>query len=267
MKEYFKNIIDVISLYIKKKYDPSLGRVCIKFFIAEVAINGGFWGFSWYINGSNNGVTKWGLQQSEISNVQFWISILIFVAFLLYLFVYYREVVLKAKKEKNSKLTPTQTVALKSVYDALINEQSVINSYTLTILNRGGVDWCRNNVVGLPSSIKNLENVVNNQEAFLDKDLYSSLIKHTQQSLELSDSLFLLAGTISSAEDPDAITNVYDITYNQEIDLSLSLVKTMMTEFNKVDDHFAYQDFGNKFEAQYKTGSELIKKIKNMLNL
>lgn len=264
----FNCFVDLIKYLIKWKFKVSFNKVCLYYFLTLIAVCGGFWAIDWSISRNAQGVTQWSLSNSDIGKHQIIVVIIVSLIFLAYLFFNDRKEIrqmLIAQKP----LTPEQTNALKSIYDALQNELEVIDCYTLNIMSRGGVSWFTNKqvVIGLPATIKNLQKIVNEQRAFIDDNLYCALMDHANQSLELSDNFWLLAATIGSAEDQDAMTYVIDITYEQDIKMSIDFVKMMMSEFNKVDNHYIYNEYGKMYEKQIETGQTLIKEIKAKLEI
>lgn len=49
--------------------------------------------------------------------------------------------------------------------------------------------------------------------------------------------------------------------------MSIDFVKMMMSEFNKVDNHYIYNEYGKMYEKQIETGQTLIKEIKAKLEI
>ena len=72
---------------------------------------------------------------------------------------------------------------------------------------------------------------------------------------------------LSTADDQDAMTSVYDITYEQEIQVSIEFVKMMMDEISKVDKHPVYEEYEEKYRKVNTTGMELIKNIKSKISI
>lgn len=159
-----------------------------------------------------------------------------------------------------------QVDALNRIYEALIKELSVIDKYTLFILNRGGLDWYSGYSFELPKAICDLNYEVDNDRTIIDEKLYTSLSTHIEQAVKLYNWFNNLVMAICEVSDQEAFTDVVNITYDQDIEVNADFVDYMMNELMKVSNHYAFEGYSAIYREQNTTGLELLVNIKSLVN-
>lgn len=170
---------------------------------------------------------------------------------------------------KNSTIHITESddrkKALKGLYDVIIEETSVVDNYVLCVLNRGGIDWFGNgeNRVVLYQSVESINKFINENRFFFSDDIYVEVSSYYLLATNLRIALEHLVMAIATAEDQDAITEVYNITYEQDIHCCSKFVREMMKAFDKADKHPAYDDFANAYEQHEHLREKILSAIES----
>lgn len=265
IKAFLNSLVGILKYLIRWKFKISFNKVCLRYFSTLIVICGGVYAIDWTISRNAQGQIQWSLSNSDIGKHQLIIVIIVSLIFLAYLFFNDRKEIREMLKNKKQPLTQSQTKALKDIYDALNNEQNEIDTYTLNVLSRGGIDWYSQKevVAVLPSLIKDLERIINDQRAFIKNDLFLSLLEHTEHSKRIPGSLWSLAAELSRV-DQDQLTDIIDMVNNQDREM-LDFVIIMMNKLNDVDRHPVYIDYKKLYREQKSSGIELLKIIKNLL--
>lgn len=156
-----------------------------------------------------------------------------------------------------------QSKALKGLYDVIIDEANTIDTYVIYILNRGGISWygVAENHRALYQSIEAVNDFINENRFYFSDETYVAVSEYYSLAVYLRSSMDLLVQAISTADDQDAITDVYDITYDQDIHCNAEFVTFMMAAFNKADNHPAYDDFAELYEKHEVSRNKILAAI------
>lgn len=159
----------------------------------------------------------------------------------------------------NISLSGDELKALKGLYDIIVNEVNVVDTYVIYILNRGGISWygVEKNRVELYESVESVNIFINQNRFFFSDDIYVKVSNYYNLATQLRSSLDRLVEAIATADNQDAITNVYNLTYEQDIHCCAKFVRKMMNAFNKADRHPAYNAFAEVYE-QHELQREII---------
>lgn len=163
----------------------------------------------------------------------------------------------------NITLNNDKLKALKGLYDVIIEETNVVDTYVLTVLNRGGISWygVGENRQELYEGVESVNRFVNQNRFFFSDDIYVLVSRYYSLATDLRLSLDNLVMAIATADDQDAITDVYDITYGQDIKCSSKFIRYMMNAFNVADKHPAYDDFAEAYELHEKLREKILAEI------
>lgn len=153
--------------------------------------------------------------------------------------------------------------ALKKLYDLIIDEANQIDRCVIIVMNRGGIDWFNvmENRQPMHRSIYAVRDFIDANRFFFSDDTYVKISTYFDLARDLSRALADVVMAIYSADDPDAITDVYDLTYEQDIQCNAQFVRYMMTEFEAADDHPAYEDFAEIYEKHEELRNEILAMI------
>lgn len=168
---------------------------------------------------------------------------------------------------KNSNINIVQNdsaaKALKGLYDVIINEANTFDTYVIYILNRGGISWygVAENKIELFQSIEAVNAYIDDNRFYFSDETYVEVCSYYSLAKDLRDSLECLVQAISTADDQDAITDVYDITYEQDIHCDAEFVRYMMKEFYQVDTHPVYNDFADLYERHELSRNKILAAI------
>lgn len=153
--------------------------------------------------------------------------------------------------------------ALKGLYDVIINEANTFDTYVIYILNRGGISWYEvaENRIELFQSIEAVNVYIDDNRFYFSDETYVEVCAYFSLAKDLRNSLDCLVQAIATADDQDAITGVYDITYEQDIHCDAKFVRYMMMEFYQVDKHPVYNDFANLYERHEVSRNKILAAI------
>lgn len=153
--------------------------------------------------------------------------------------------------------------ALKGLYDVIINEANTFDTYVIYILNRGGISWygVAENRIELFQSIEAVNAYIEDNRFYFSDETYVEVSAYFSLAMDLGNSLNCLVQAIATADDQDAITDVYDITYEQDIHCDAKFVRYMMTEFYQVDKHPVYNLFADLYEKHETSRNKILAAI------
>lgn len=153
--------------------------------------------------------------------------------------------------------------ALKGLYDVIIQESNTVDTYIIYVLNRGGISWygVEGNQRMIYRNVEALNVFINQNRYYFSDEIYIIIQAFYNVATELRGALDDLVMAISTADDQDAITNVYDITYEQDIHCSVEFVRYMMDAFNKADKHPAYDAFTDVYKKHEVMKNDILRKI------
>lgn len=154
------------------------------------------------------------------------------------------------RQEKTVEKCTDKLTALKTLYDLLIKESDKVDTYVIYIVNKGGVDWYINkDKSDLWSSIYGINAFINKNRFFFSDPVYIDVNNYFEVARDLGGALDCVVQAIRSSDNPDALTEVFDLTYQQNIHCNAGFVRYIMDEFAKADDGFpAYNDFATIYE-------------------
>ena len=170
---------------------------------------------------------------------------------------------------KNSTIHITESddmiKAQKGLYDVIIEETNIVDTYVMCVLNRGGIDWFGNeeNRRELYQRIESINRFINQNRFFFSEDFYVEVSSYYVLATNLRIALVHLVMAIASADDQDSITEVYNITYEQDILCRAEFVRGMMNAFNKADNNPAYIDFANAYESHEQQRAKILSVIES----
>ncbi len=158
------------------------------------------------------------------------------------------------KKCENSK------EALKNLYDLIIDETNQMDTCVIIVMNRGGIDWFNviENRYPMYNSIYAIRDFMETNHFFFKDETYVKINGYFELARDLSGDLEDIVMAICSADDPDAITDVYDLTYEQDIHCNAMFVGMMMEAFHAADDHPAYKAFAETYEKHEDLRNEIL---------
>lgn len=165
----------------------------------------------------------------------------------------------------NISLSGDELKAIKGLYDIIVNEITVVDTYVVCILNRGGISWygVGKNRVELYESVESVNKYINQNRFFFSDDFYVEVTHYYTLAKELRSALDCLVEAIATADNQDAITNIYNITYEQDIHCCASFVREMMNAFSKADNHPAYNAFAEVYEQHELQREKILAAINN----
>jgi len=153
--------------------------------------------------------------------------------------------------------------ALKGLYDVIIQESNTVDTFIIYVLNRGGISWygAEGNQRTIYQNVEALNVFINQNRYFFSDETYIKIQDYYNIATELRGALDDLVMAIATADDPDAITDVYDLTYEQNIHCNAKFVRMMMDAFQTADDHPAYKAFAETYEKYEGLRNEIISLI------
>ena len=153
--------------------------------------------------------------------------------------------------------------ALKGLYDVIINEANTFDTYVIYILNRGGVSWygVAENKIELFQCIEAVNAYIDDNRFYFTDETYAEVSAYFSLAKNLRDSLDCLVQAIATADDQDAITDVYGITYEQDVHCDAKFVRYMMTEFYQIDKHPVYNHFADLYERHEESRNKILAAI------
>ena len=153
--------------------------------------------------------------------------------------------------------------ALKRLFDIIYTEANMVDTYVIFILNRGGISWFEapRNRMPLNQSISIIKPFLQDNRFYFSDKAFVAIQEYYEIATELRSSLESLVMAITTAEDQDAITDVYDITYDQDIHCDSKFVQMMMTAFTQADSNPAYEDFAIVYEKHETKREEILAMI------
>lgn len=109
----------------------------------------------------------------------------------------------------NISLSGDELKALKGLYDIIVNEVNVVDTYVIYILNRGGISWygVEKNRVELYESVESVNTYINQNRFFFSDDIYVKVSDYYNLATQLRSSLDSLVEAIATADNQDAITS------------------------------------------------------------
>ncbi len=164
-------------------------------------------------------------------------------------------------QEKKTEKCANGNEALKKLYDLIIDEANQIDTCVIFVMNRGGIDWFNviENRYPMYNSIYAINEFIETNRFFFTDKTYIKINNYFEVARDLSEALASAVMAIYSADDQDAaITDVYDLTYQQDIHCNAHFVRMMMTAFKAADNHPAYEDFAEKYEIHEGLRNEII---------
>lgn len=161
------------------------------------------------------------------------------------------------------KCTDKQT-ALKMLYDLLIREADIVDTYVIYIVNRGGIDWyIHDDKKDLWGSINRINDFINDNRFYLDDPIYICVRDYFNIARDLSSALDCVVQAICTSKKQDALADVYDITYDKDIHCNATFVQYIMDEFTQADNnHPAYNDFAKIYEQHEQLRNKILASIK-----
>ena len=155
--------------------------------------------------------------------------------------------------------------SLKGVYDVIIEETNIVDAFVLCVLNRGGIDWFGDgeNRKELYQSIESINRFIEQNRFFFSEDFYVEVSSYYVLATNLRIALEQLVMAIATADNQDVITEVYNITYEQDIHCCAEFVRGMMNAFNKADNHPEYNDFANAYELHEQQRGKILSIIES----
>lgn len=111
------------------------------------------------------------------------------------------------------------------------------------------------------NSVYAIKDFIETNRFFFTNSTYVKINNYFKLARDLSGALEAIVMAIYSAEDQDAITSVYDLTYEQDIHCNAQFVREMMTAFKTADDCYAYEDFAEKYEIHEEVRKEILELI------
>ena len=153
--------------------------------------------------------------------------------------------------------------ALKGLYDVIINEANTFDTYVIYILNRGGISWygVAENKLELFQSIEAVNAYIDDNRFYFSDETYAEVSAYFSLAKDLGNGLDCLVQAIATADDQDAITDVYNITYEQDIHCDAKFVRYMMKEFYQVDKHLVYNHFADLYERHEASRNKILAAI------
>lgn len=153
--------------------------------------------------------------------------------------------------------------ALKGLYDVIIQESNTVDTYIIYVLNRGGIIWygAEGNQRMIYQNVEALNVFINQNRYYFSDETYIEIQDYYNLATELRGALDAIVMAIATADDQDAITDVYDITYEQDIHCSVEFVRYMMDALNKADKHPAYEAFSDVYMKHEKMKNDILQKI------
>lgn len=165
--------------------------------------------------------------------------------------------------EKKTEKCANSNEALKKLYDLIIDEANQMDTCVIIVMNRGGIDWFNviENRYPMYNSVYAIKDFIETNRFFFTNSTYVKINNYFKLARDLSGALEAIVMAIYSAEDQDAITSVYDLTYEQDIHCNAQFVREMMTAFKTADDCYAYEDFAEKYEIHEEVRKEILELI------
>ena len=153
--------------------------------------------------------------------------------------------------------------ALKGLYDVIIQESNTVDTFIIYVLNRGGISWygAEGNQRTIYQNVEALNVFINQNRYFFSDETYIEIQDYYNIATELRGALDDLVMAIATADDQDAITDVYDNTYEQDIHCSVEFVRYMMDAFNRADKHPAYDAFSDAYKEHEVMKNGILRKI------
>lgn len=150
--------------------------------------------------------------------------------------------------------------ALKNLYDLIIDETKQMDACVIIVMNRGGIDWFNviENRYPMYNSIYAIRDFMETNRFFFTDKSYVKINSYFELARNLSEALADVVMAICSADAPDAITDVYDLTYDQDIHCNAKFVGMMMEAFQAADDHPAYKAFAETYEKHEGLRNEIL---------
>ena len=150
--------------------------------------------------------------------------------------------------------------ALKKLYDLIIDEANQMDTCVIYVMNRGGIDWFNvmENRYPMYNSIYAIKGFVETNRFFFTDETYVKINSYFELARDLKCALEDVVMAICSADDQDAITDVYDLTYERDIHCNARFVREMMTAFRAADDHPAYDAFADTYEQHQELRNEIL---------
>lgn len=168
-----------------------------------------------------------------------------------------------AGRDKKTKKCENSNEALKNLYDLIIDETNQMDMCVIIVMNRGGIDWFNviENRYPMYNSIYAIRDFMETNRFFFKDKTYIKINSYFELARDLSGNLEDIVMAICSADDPDAITDVYDLTYEQDIHCNAKFVRMMMDAFQTADDHPAYKAFAETYEKYEGLRNEILSLI------
>lgn len=154
------------------------------------------------------------------------------------------------RQEKTIDKCTDKLIALKMLYDLLIKEADVIDTYVINIVNIGGIDWyIHGDKKDLWGSVYIINEFINENRFFFSDSVYVDVSNYFNIARDLGGALDCVVQAIYSSTNSAALTDVFDLTYQQDIQCNAKFVWYIMDEFTKADGgHPAYNDFAAIYE-------------------
>lgn len=149
-----------------------------------------------------------------------------------------------------SKVESPNEVVLRQLNELLQDENQAVVYCTSILLCRGGTGWYGDieNKRFLRGHIELLNVFMQKYHIYFSDAFYGDVMQHYRLAINLQNELDFLCIAISTADDQDGITDVYDLTYEQEITWTPEFVTYMLMEFNKVDvNHPSYMHYSELY--------------------
>lgn len=155
----------------------------------------------------------------------------------------------------------------RELYHLIQNESDHAIYCTNRVLRHGGVDWWGmiDNKRTLRGQIELLRAFMLKYQVYFSKTFFDEVISHYELAINLQCELDSLVMAIYSADDQDGITDVYYITYEQEIDWTPDFVSFMMGEFKKVDNHPSYDEYARLYRKHEESKNKLLAQIESKM--
>lgn len=163
-------------------------------------------------------------------------------------------------QDKKTQKCANSNEALKKLYDLIIDETNQIDTSVIIVMNRGGVDWFNTveNRYPMYNSIYAIKEFIETNRFFFTDETYVKINSYFELVRDLSGALEDIVMAICTADDQDAITDVYDLTYEKDIHCNSHFVREMMTAFKAVDDHYAYEAFADTYDRHQELRNEIL---------
>lgn len=168
-----------------------------------------------------------------------------------------------AGRDKKTKKCENSNEALKNLYNLIIDETNQMDTCVIIVMNRGGIDWFNviDNRYPMYNSIYAIRDFMETNRFFFKDKTYIKINSYFELTRDLCGNLEDIVMAICSADDPDAITDVYDLTYEQDIHCNAKFVRMMMDAFQTADDHPAYKAFAETYEKYEGLRNEILSLI------